>query len=159
MFRLFVRLTNYILDYLFNLVNTFYINNLNIFCQSLRKVDVSMFPTFEKVRELAKKQGLSLNQVEEKLGFSKNTLYSLKRQKVSSDRLQQIADYFGVSTDYLLGRTDNPRIATEEQQPSSHDIDQIIANAMMFDGKPLTDDDKRAIRGIIAGYMSSKGDV
>ena len=158
MFRLFVRLTNYILDYLFNLVNTFYINNLNIFCQSLRKVDVSMFPTFEKVRELAKKQGLSLNQVEEKLGFSKNTLYSLKRQKVSSDRLQQIADYFGVSTDYLLGRTDNPRIATEADQ-GPDDIDDIIANAMMFDGKPLTDDDKRAIRGIIAGYMSSKGDV
>lgn len=116
-----------------------------------------MFPTFEKVRELAKKQGLSLNQVEEKLGFSKNTLYSLKRQKVSSDRLQQIADYFGVSTDYLLGRTDNPAIATDDQTPPD-DIDNIIANAMMFDGKPLTDDDKRAIRGIIAGYMSSKGD-
>ena len=157
MFRLFVRLTNYILDYLFNLVNTFYINNLNIFCQSLRKVDVSMFPTFEKVRELAKKQGLSLNQVEEKLGFSKNTLYSLKRQKVSSDRLQQIADYFGVSTDYLLGRTDNPRIATEADQ-GPDDIDEIIANAMMFDGKPLTDDDRRAIRGIISGYMNSKED-
>lgn len=114
-----------------------------------------MFPTFEKVRELAKKQGLSLNQVEEKLGFSKNTLYSLKRQKVSSDRLQQIADYFGVSTDYLLGRTDNPRIATEADQ-GPDDIDNIIDNAMMFDGKPLTEEDKRAIRGIIAGYMSSK---
>lgn len=38
------------------------------------------------------------------------------------------------------------------------DIDDIIANAIMFDGKPLTDDDKRAIRGIIAGYMSSKRD-
>lgn len=71
-----------------------------------------MFPTFEKVRELAKKQGLSLNQVEEKLGYSKNTLYSLKRQKVSSERLQEIADYFNVSTDYLLGRTDNPIIAS-----------------------------------------------
>lgn len=116
-----------------------------------------MFPTFEKVRELAKKQGLSLNQVEEKLGFSKNTLYSLKRQKVSSDRLQQIADYFGVSTDYLLGRTDNPRIATEADQ-GPDDIDEIIDNAMMFDGKPLTDDDRRAIRGIISGYMNSKED-
>lgn len=116
-----------------------------------------MFPTFEKVRELAKKQGLSLNQVEEKLGFSKNTLYSLKRQKVSSDRLQQIADYFGVSTDYLLGRTDNPAIATEADQ-GPDDIDEIIDNAMMFDGKPLTDDDRRAIRGIISGYMNSKED-
>lgn len=74
-----------------------------------------MFPTFEKVRELAKKQGLSLNQVEEKLGYSKNTLYSLKRQKVSSERLQEIADYFNVSTDYLLGRTDNPAIASDDK--------------------------------------------
>lgn len=74
-----------------------------------------MFPTFEKVRELAKKQGLSLNQVEEKLGYSKNTLYSLKRQKVSSERLQEIADYFNVSTDYLLGRTDNPAIAKDDK--------------------------------------------
>ena len=74
-----------------------------------------MFPTFEKVRELAKKQGLSLNQVEEKLGYSKNTLYSLKRQKVSSERLQEIADYFNVSTDYLLGRTENPAIAKDDK--------------------------------------------
>lgn len=117
-----------------------------------------MFPTFEKVRELAKKQGLSLNQVEEKLGFSKNTLYSLKRQKVSSDRLQQIADYFGVSTDYLLGRTDNPKIAGDSYVNEPDDIDEIIDNAMMFDGKPLTDDDRRAIRGIISGYMNSKED-
>ncbi|CAD0147527.1 Transcriptional regulator [Streptococcus thermophilus] len=116
-----------------------------------------MFPTFEKVRELARKKGLSLNQVEEKLGYSKNTLYSLKRQRVSSERLQEIADFFNVSTDYLLGRTDNPAIATDDQT-SPDDIDDIIENAMMFDGKPLTDDDKRAIRGIIAGYMSSKGD-
>lgn len=106
---------------------------------------------------MARKKGLSLNQVEEKLGYSKNTLYSLKRQRVSSERLQEIADFFNVSTDYLLGRTDNPAIATDDQT-SPDDIDDIIENAMMFDGKPLTDDDKRAIRGIIAGYMSSKGD-
>nr|DAD92355.1 MAG TPA: repressor protein [Siphoviridae sp. ctzXg6] len=157
MFRLFVRLTNYILNYLFNLVNTFYINNLNIFCQSLRKVDVSMFPTFEKVRELAKKQGLSLNQVEEKLGFSKNTLYSLKRQKVSSDRLQQIADYFGVSTDYLLGRTDNPNIANSKEQfffeGKEVNVEELASTAMRFNGKPLSDEDKKAIQNIIEIYL------
>ena len=117
-----------------------------------------MFPTFEKVRELAKKQGLSLNQVEEKLGYSKNTLYSLKRQKVSSERLQEIADYFNVSTDYLLGRTDNPAIAGNSHVNEPDDIDKIIDRAMFFDGMPLTDDDRRALRGIISGYMNSKGD-
>ena len=116
-----------------------------------------MFSTLEKIKELAQKQGISLQKVAEDLGYSINYLYTLKEKTPKSDRLQEIADYFGVSTDYLLGRTDNPRIATEADQ-GPDDIDEIIANAMMFDGKPLTDDDKRAIRGIIAGYMSSKGD-
>lgn len=114
-----------------------------------------MHSLFDKIKELCRKQGISLNQLEEKLGYGRNSLYSLKNKKPNAERISEIADYFGVSTDYLLGRTDNPRIATEADQ-GPDDIDEIIANAMMFDGKPLTDDDKRAIRGIIAGYMSSK---
>lgn len=70
-----------------------------------------MLYTFEKIKELSKKRGLSLNQLEEKLGYSRNTLYSLKRQNVSTKRLQEIADYLDVSVDYLLGKTENPTIA------------------------------------------------
>ena len=117
-----------------------------------------MILAFDKIKELADKQGISLNTLEERLGYSTNYLYSLKKGNPKSDRLQEIADYFNVSADYLLGRTDNPAIATDGQTSPPDDIDEIIANAMMFDGKPLTDDDKRAIRGIIAGYMSSKGE-
>lgn len=116
-----------------------------------------MFPTFEKVRELAKKQGLSLNQVEEKLGYSKNTLYSLKRQKVSSERLQEIADYFNVSTDYLLGRTDNPAIADSKEQfffeGKEVNVEELASTAMRFNGKPLSDEDKKAIQNIIEIYL------
>lgn len=111
-----------------------------------------MFPTFEKVRELARKKGLSLNQVEEKLGYSKNTLYSLKRQKVSSERLQQIADYFNVSTDYLLGRTDNPVIAGDTvTTPDGRivDLSNLRERVVLFDGKPLSDDDVDKIAQII----------
>lgn len=117
-----------------------------------------MFPTFEKVRELAKKQGLSLNQVEEKLGYSKNTLYSLKRQKVSSERLQEIADYFNVSTDYLLGRTDNPTIAKDDTIAgyTSDDLRKMAENAKTFDGKPLTEEDIDAIQNIIEIYLRGR---
>lgn len=123
----------------------------------LRKVVKSMFSTFERIKELAKARGITLGALEEKLGLSRNSIYTIKNKKPSAERLQLIADYFGVSTDYLLGRTDNPRIATEADQ-GPDDIDEIIDNAMMFDGKPLTDDDRRAIRGIISGYMNSKED-
>lgn len=115
-----------------------------------------MFPTFEKVRELARKKGLSLNQVEEKLGYSKNTLYSLKRQKVSSERLQEIADYFNVSTDYLLGRTDNPKIATDGDASAPLDLRNIAAQSMLFDGKPLTEEDIDFITAVLEAHLKNK---
>lgn len=39
------------------------------------------------------------------MGYSKNTLYGLRSGLPRSDKLEAIADYFGVTTDYLLGRT------------------------------------------------------
>lgn len=117
-----------------------------------------MFPTLEKIKELAKSRGISLVKLEEELGYSANYFYTLKKKAPNSERLQQIADYFNVSTDYLLGRTDNPAIAGDSHVNEPDDIDKIIDRAMFFDGMPLTDDDRRALRGIISGYMNSKGD-
>lgn len=73
-----------------------------------------MFQTFDRIKELAKKQGLSINLLEEKLGYSRNTIYNLKNSKPSTERISEIADYFNVSTDYLLSRTDNPAIASDD---------------------------------------------
>lgn len=71
-----------------------------------------MFSTLEKIKELAKSRGISLAKLEESLGYSTNYFYTLKTKTPNSDRLQEIADYFHVSTDYLLGRTDNPSVAS-----------------------------------------------
>lgn len=115
-----------------------------------------MFSTLEKIKELAKKRGISLAKLEEKLGYSTNYFYTLKTKTPNSDRLQEIADYFGVSTDYLLGRTDNPAIAGEKAPEHEIELDDLDGRIMLFDGKPLSDDDKRAIKGIIEGYLNSK---
>lgn len=68
------------------------------------------------------------------------------------NKADDFASALGLTTEQFLNVTPSPT------ETASNDIDEIIANAMMFDGKPLSEDDKRAIRGIIAGYMSSKGD-
>ncbi|MGX5858969.1 helix-turn-helix domain-containing protein [Streptococcus sanguinis] len=115
-----------------------------------------MFQTFDRIKELAKRRGLSINLLEEKLGYSKNTIYNLKNSKPSTERISEIADYFGVSTDYLLGRTDNPAIAGEKAPEHEIELDDLDGRIMLFDGKPLSDDDKRAIKGIIEGYLNSK---
>ena len=107
-----------------------------------------MFLTFDRIKKLAQKQGLSINSLEEKLGYSRNTIYNLKTSKPSTERLQEIADYFNVSTDYLLGRTDNPKFYTT---PDGREVDlsDLRNRVVLFDGKPLSDDDVYKIEQII----------
>lgn len=59
---------------------------------------------FDRLKKLADKQGLSVNDVEAKIGLGKNTLYSWKKKIPSGTNLTKVADFFHVSTDYLLGR-------------------------------------------------------
>ncbi|SLB62141.1 Helix-turn-helix domain [Mycobacteroides abscessus subsp. massiliense] len=63
---------------------------------------------FDRVKKLAESRGLSIAELERNLGLSTNVLYKLKNQKTSTERVEAIADYFNVSVDYLLGRTDSP---------------------------------------------------
>lgn len=111
-----------------------------------------MFSTFEIVKNLCEKQGISLNTLEEKLELGKNSLYGLKRNQPSAERLQQIADYFNVSTDYLLGRTDNPAISSDLVTTADGrvvDLSNLRERIVLFDGKPLSDDDVDKIAQII----------
>lgn len=127
----------------------------------LRKVDNSMFVAFDKIKELADKQGISINVLEEKLGYGTNTLYRLKRSNPSSKVLREIADYFGVSTDYLLGRTDNPAIAGSHDykwEGKTLNVEEMASNVMMFGGRELTDEKKKIIQSIIEGYLKEAGD-
>nr|DAS32393.1 MAG TPA: repressor protein [Caudoviricetes sp.] len=112
--------------------------------------------TYEIIKELVKQRLMSVAQLERTLDLSNGSISKWAKSKPNSEPLEKVADYLNVSTDYLLGRTDNPSIAGGGSEPD--DIDKIIDRAMFFDGKPLTDDDRRALRGIISGYMNSKGD-
>ena len=111
-----------------------------------------MFLAFDRIKELADKQKISLNVLEEKLGYSTNYLYSLKKGNPKSDRLQEIADYFNVSTDYLLGRTDNPVISSDlvtTADGRTVDLSNLRERVVLFDGKPLSDEDVDKIAQII----------
>lgn len=126
----------------------------------LRKVDNSMFSVFEKIKELAKKQGKSLSDVEEALGYGRNTLYKIKNSTPNAERIKEIADYFHVSTDYLLCRTDNPTITDDKEkfyfEGQEVNVEELASTAMRFNGKPLTDEDKKAIQNIIEIYLKKQ---
>ena len=143
-------------------MSTIFYKYFKNFFRLLRKVEKLMFVAFDKIKELADKQGISINILEEKLGYGTNTLYRLKRSNPSSKVLKEIADYFNVSADYLLGRTDNPTIAGDSKeyiwQGKTLNVEEMASNVMMFGGRELTDEKKKIIQSIIEGYLKEAGD-
>ncbi|QBX27745.1 helix-turn-helix domain-containing protein [Streptococcus pasteurianus] len=115
-----------------------------------------MFSTFERIKELAKARGITLGALEEKLGLSRNSIYTIKNKKPSAERLQLIADYFNVSTDYLLGRTDNPRIAKDNDNSMTIDLKKDAEETFFFDGHELNDEDIDLITSILETRIKNR---
>lgn len=110
----------------------------------------------ERIKELIIAKYGNVRAFATESGISYTTVRSILERGIMNAKAEnvfKICHLLGISPDTVADWG-----VSNEQQTNTHDIDNIIENAMMFDGKPLTDDDKRAIRGIIAGYMSSKGD-
>ena len=60
----------------------------------------------ERLRELMNEQGLNQVKLAERVGVKQNTVsaWLLKKKEPSLTSLWLVADYFGVETDYLIGR-------------------------------------------------------
>lgn len=65
-----------------------------------------------RIKELRKQKGISQLKMAMDLHTSQNTIsrYERGEREPGVDELVKIADYFGVSVDYLLERTDKPEI-------------------------------------------------
>lgn len=63
---------------------------------------------YENIRKLRTDMGYTQKQVAEILGVSQNTYsqYEIGILNYPVDALAKLADFYGVSVDYLLGRTD-----------------------------------------------------
>lgn len=67
--------------------------------------------TAERIKSQAKCKGISVKKLLESCNLGVNTVTKMSNgTDVVSQNLLKIAEYLNVSTDYLLGRTDNPDI-------------------------------------------------
>lgn len=58
--------------------------------------------TYEVIQCLCIKNNIAVTALEKKLGFGRGSIGKMRNGSTSVKRLQQIADYFGVSIDYLM---------------------------------------------------------
>ena len=63
-----------------------------------------------KLRELRKQEKISQEDLAKELGISQNTYsqYETGKRELPLNTLIDLANYYYVSTDYILGLTDNP---------------------------------------------------
>ena len=85
-----------------------------------------MQSTYERIKLLAEKQKISIRKVEEDLGFGNGTLNRWRKNTPGADKLSKVADYFGVTTDYLLGRTETPQFTSKDERDIQKKLTEMI---------------------------------
>ncbi len=84
-----------------------------------------------RIKELRAEQKLSLRELASRLGISYTSLgkYERNEQQPSFETIEKIADYFNVSVDYLLGRSDNKIYASFVFETDTSHLKQVFDNA------------------------------
>lgn len=97
------------------------------------------FTFYDRFKDLVTSRNLTIARVESDLGLAKHHTSKWKNSLPSFKSLLMLADYFGVSVDYLLGR---------ETSISASDAD------LLRKYHALTDVQREAIDGAIDGFLA-----
>lgn len=63
--------------------------------------------TYDRIKMLCKQKGVTVTGTEKELGFARGSLCKVETNKPSMEKVQKLADYFGVSVGYLTTGEDN----------------------------------------------------
>ena len=96
-----------------------------------------------RTKDMAKLRGMSLETLALKAGLSNKSIYNWDRNSPKSENLEQVATVLHVSTDYLLGRTDEMNATSSDKKVADILDDETI---LAFDGMEIAEEDKEKLR-------------
>ncbi|MGM0122127.1 helix-turn-helix domain-containing protein [Enterococcus sp. AZ152] len=116
----------------------------------------------DRVDNLIKEKKMTRAELERKLDFSAGSLRNWNRSTPSGDKIQKVADYFDVSTDYLLGRTDKRHyydLTEKDKQDIALQAEKLLEGLdsdaeTNYYGEPLDDEDKEKLYDAIQLALS-----
>lgn len=121
--------------------------------------------TYDVIKKLCTEHGIALTALEKELGFGRGSLGKLKSGGTSAKRLQKVADYFGVSINYLMTGEDNSinndsHLSLKDERDIAKDMENIREKIMngsdgplSYDGEPIPEDDAELLLGQIELMM------
>lgn len=106
----------------------------------------------ENIIRLRENKNMSQSELARRMRIDNSYISKIERgaRKVSTSELDKFAEIFEVTTDYLLGRTEDPTATLNDE------IDSMLDSAMTRDGKPLSKNDRDVIRNMIEAYLKTK---
>lgn len=111
-----------------------------------------------RVRELANERNMTIAELERKLDFGQGSISKWNKQSPSSERLQKAADYFDVSTDYLLGRTDKRNyyeLTEKDQVDIQKQLEKIVEDMSKADSIAFSKDSEELSPEAKAAVLAS----
>lgn len=114
-----------------------------------------MFPDI--LKQLRKSRKVNQATLAEALGMSQASITSWENGKrmPDIDMLVKLADYFNVTTDYLLGRI--PTDVAEANNPPAAALEGMVRIVIPSDEEPEPDDLERRIYEIVAKELQKRG--
>lgn len=103
---------------------------------------------YDRFRQLCERKGITCNKAALEIGLSNATPTKWKKTGATpvGETLDKIAAYFGVSTDYLLGKEEKAPTEIGERK----DVVDEVDIAFYGDFKELSEEQKATIRDMVA---------
>ena len=108
----------------------------------------------ERVRAICSDRKIPISRLERDLGFSNGYIAQLRKGVFPADRLAMIAEYFGVTTDFLLTGEETkkaPDLTEKDRRDIERRLSAMIADlsgpmdGLMFDGEPIDDETRQLL--------------
>ena len=80
---------------------------------------------FQIVKTLCREKGITQKELAKIIDVSQNTIKNWENNLPNGDTLLKIADYFGVTTDYLLGRSYDKLLTRKNERDIQKSLKQI----------------------------------
>lgn len=109
-----------------------------------------------RLKELRTSHGYTQEMVAARLDITRAAYTNLENGKRQCDTstLLKLADFYGVTLDYLLGRTDAPEAMPETKKPAAHvgELDDALVSMLM----DLSPSDVQRVLDFVEGMKAAR---
>lgn len=126
-----------------------------------------------RLKTLRLDRGLTQDEVGQRVLVSKQTLYKYENDIVTNipaDKIEMLAEVYGVTPAYIMGWKDAPLIAAEEIAPYGKKVTEKVTEAdlnkmltsggvLMFGDKKLTEEQKKVLLSVAAAMVKEDSDA